>query len=223
MAEDTTKVEAAPTAENQTPEVPDTTDPLRIADQDFQVLGTTHKKGKGKGKVAYYILPDEKVVKNADGSETKITDYQSMYDRLRIAVGPENWDKCLYAEVIRKACNDATAQAIGEAKDGIVSDEALAKALVEWFLPATRRSGTHIKDLREKAQEIFGELNPLLLRHFQHPDANDPEHLKQEEHNRMLQLTLQYSELNQKIEEKSRKGKKAEKPAEKPAAAEVKK
>lgn len=184
----------SPDLEPKVQEVPDTEDPIEINDQNFIVIGTTMKKGKGKGRLAYYLKPEP--------------DHTAFFARLREAVGPENWDKCVYAEVVRKACNDATLQAINQSEDGKPSDVALAKAIVEWFLPSTRRSGTHIKDLREKAQEIFSELNPLLLRHFE-KKPGEPGSLSEDEHNRLLQLTLEYSDINTKIEEKSRKGKTA--------------
>jgi len=194
MAEN--KTTETPSTEPTVAEVPDTKDPIQIGEETFTVIGTTLKKGKGKGRLAYYLDP--------------IPNYHDFFLRLREAVGAENWDKCVYAEVVRKACNDATLQAISQAEDGKPSDVGLAKAIIEWFLPSTRRSGVHIKDLREKAQEIFSELNPLLLRHFQHKPGEEGS-LDESEHNRMLQLTLEYSDINTKIEEKSRKGKKATK------------
>lgn len=185
----------------ETPEVQDTvetTEIVGVSTDTFRCRGTTVKKGKGKGRVAFFYEPNE-------GESLR-----SFHDRIRLVVGEENYDKCVQAEVIRKACNDATVQALQTAEDGKVSDVALSKAFCEWYLPSTRRSGVHIKDLREKAQEIFGELNPLLIRHFQHKPGEEGS-LSEEEHNKMLQLTLEYSDLNTKIEEKSRKGKTAKK------------
>lgn len=188
-----------------TPEVPDTVQEIQIGENVFSIVGTTHKKGKSKGEPAFFLKQPD------DGN------FEPLFADIAEAVGKENWYKTVYAEVVRQACNDATKQAIATAADGKVSDAGWAKAFQEYFLPSTRRSGVHIKDLREKAMEIFGELNPLLARHFEveklptgepNPKYNP---LSTQEHNRMLQLTLEYGDVNNKIEERSRKGKAAKK------------
>jgi hypothetical protein len=173
-----------------------TEDPISIGNQDFVVIGDTVPKGKSKGRLRYNLKPEP--------------NYPDFFKRIGKAVGEENFFKCVFAEVIRRACNDATLQAISESKDGKVSDVAFGKAFTDWFLPSTRRSGVHIKDLREKAQELFSELQPLLLRHFQYKPGEEGS-LDEQEYNRMLQLTLEYSDLNTKIEDKSRKGIKVKK------------
>lgn len=187
-----------PATEPEVQDTIETTEIVGVTTDTFRCRGTVIKKGKGKGRAAFFYEPNE-------GESLG-----EFHARIRSVVGEENWDKCVQAEVVRKACNDATVQAIQTAEDGKVSDVALSKAFVEWYLPSTRRSGVHIKDLREKAQEIFSELNPLLIRHFQHKPGEDGA-LNEDEHNRMLQLTLEYSDINTKIEEKSRKGKTAKK------------
>lgn len=197
MSEQTQAEVASP----EVPEVPDSVEKITlegVTSQEFDSLLTSGKKGKAKGKVQLFIQPFE--------GET----LYAFHMRVRQVVGEENYDKCCQAEVIRRACLDATTQAIQSSENGQLSDVGFSNAFTQWFLPATRRSGVHIKDLREKAQEIFSELNPLLLRHFQFKPGQEGS-LNEAEHNRMLQLTLEYSDLNTKIEEKSRKGKTAKK------------
>lgn len=193
MEEDTAV--ANPT--DELPEVQDETQELQIDGVESGTFLTTIKtatKGKAKGKTQLIIIP------NVDES------LESLHKRLRTVVGPENWDKCVQA-MVRQACIDSTNQAIKDHKEGKLTDTGFSSAYVSWHLPATRRSGVHIKDLREKAQELYSELNPLLTRHFKFKQG-EVGALDESEHNRMIQLTMEYSDIQAKIEEKSRKGKK---------------
>lgn len=181
--------------EDNAPEETEDTIVLGDDGEEFTIISTVTKKGKKAGRLALFLKP--------------VPTMPEFFAQLRSVVGEENWDKCVMA-MVRTACNDATLEALGQAVDGKISESVFGKALIDWFTPATRRSGPHIKDLREKAQEIFSQLNPLLLRHFQHKEGEEGA-LNETEYNSMLQLTMEYSDINQKIEERSRKGKKAAK------------
>lgn len=183
--------------DNPAPEVketPKTPVELPIRGTNFAGVQTEHTKGKAKGKLAIFLTFDK-------------FDDLHMYDSLATAVGAENWNKCIYSELIRKACNDATHESITESGD--VSDVDWGNKFAEWFLPATRRSdGGGIKALREQQQEIMTELTPVLPELAKgNLKPGTPEHM------RVLSLLADLEEVNSKIETKSRKGKKAKEAA----------
>lgn len=178
----------------QTEESDDTHEPIEINGDSFSILNTKTKKGKNPGRLAFYLEP------NKDEPTEKFL------SRFRVAVGPANYDKAIMAYVIRPCSNDSTLQAIDKAEDGRPTDVGLSQSIIEWFLSETRR-GPHIKDLREKSAEIFAVLNPLLTRHFKFKPGQEGA-LNESEYNQLLQLSMEFGDLQSKIEEKTRKGKK---------------
>lgn len=153
------------------------------------MIETEEKKGRAKGETRYYLKID--------------LSKPDPFADVRKAVGEENWNKTIMASVIRPACNDATHDFRRE--DGTEgSDSDWEKMFREQFLPNTRRSSTGVKQLREKQQALFGEINPLLMKQAH------GEKLTPEDNNRLLQLLADFGDINAKIESKSRKGKKKE-------------
>lgn len=154
-----------------------------------KLIETTHKKGKTAGQLAYFL----KV--NLEGSDP--------FAAIRTAVGKDNFNRAILAEVVRPACNDATHDALSEVDEKNVefTTALWAAKFVEQFIPGARRSGVGIKQLREKQMEIFNELNPFIVR------LAKGESLSQDENNRYLTLLVDYQELSEKIEKSARKGK----------------
>lgn len=186
---DTAPTVEAPEAEVVSPEIPDVESPIVIGTKTHTLIETTLKKGKGKGEIRYYLKVDlAKANAFADIIES---------------VGLENWNRTVYAEVIRQACNDATHDATD--KDGNVTDADWAKKFQEQFVPGSRKSGTGVKQLREKQQALFAEIQPALMKQAK------GEKLTETENHRLLQLLADFQQVNEKIETKSRKGKKVAK------------
>lgn len=173
---------------------PDTEEPHEINGQSFTLIGTTTKKGPKKGQplCILKVEPNNEVFIN----------------KVRTAVGAENFDKCIIT-MVRTACKDATLQAISQAEDGVPTDEGFNKGFIEWFTDETRRSGPHVKDIKEKLQSLFAEVSPLMNRAFD----QKAEPLTEAEHNKMVQLSVEFSDLQAKLEkiQGARKGKKAAK------------
>lgn len=210
------ETQEAPTAETpdteneaqETQETPETTetpveqdsfDTIVINEIPFTLRGTKQKKGKVKGKLLCILEPD----KAPDGS----LDYQALFDKLAQAVGKENWFKTVFAEVVRQSCLDATTQALKASEDGIPHDEDYAQGIIQYYLPSTRRTGEHVKDLRERAMAIYAEAAPMLLRLHTPADSPDYRPLTPEEQNRCVTLMEEFTTINQKLEDKSRTGK----------------
>lgn len=182
------------TEEAQEETSPDTEEPHEINGQQFTLIGTTTKKGPKKGQPLF-------ILKVEPNNEVFI-------NKVRTAVGAENFDKCVIT-LIRTACKDGTLQASSQSEDGIPTDEGFNKGFLEWFTDETRRSGPHVKDIKEKLQALFAEVSPLMNRAFD-PKA---EPLTEQEHNKMVQLSVEFSDLQAKLEkiQGARKGKKAAK------------
>lgn len=175
--------------------VQDTEEPIEINGRVFTLLGTKNK-GRGKKKVdTLYLLKPTAV----NGS------YDEFIASVKAAVGAENFNKCILA-LIRENCKDATLQAISTAEDGIVTDAGWVKGFQEGFTDASRRSGPHVKDITERLKEIFIEVNPLMTRSFGGPNV---EPLAPAEHAKMVQLSIEFSDLNSQLEKikGKRKGK----------------
>ena len=170
----------------------DTEQEHEINGQDFTLIGTT-KKGKGKGAGQPLFLL--KVEPNAKDFALKVAS----------AVGEENFWKNVVA-LIRTACKDSTLQMLSTATDGEPTTEGFNKAFNEWWTDDTRRSGPHVKDIKEKLQAIFAEVSPLMNRAFD----EKAEPLSDEDRMKMLQLSTEFSDLQAKLEkiQGARKGKK---------------
>lgn len=153
----------------------------------FTTLQGVHTKGKAKGHPRVNFDLD---LSKADP-----------FAELRSEVGLENWNREL-ASMIRSKCADATSDAIAENKEGLLEDTVWAKKFLEQWVPSTRRSGVGVKELRAKMAGIFNELNPLLIK-----QTKTPTQMTATETNRLLTLLADYSDLNEKVEERSRKGK----------------
>jgi len=163
----------------------DIENPIDIAGQNFVLIETEIKKGRGKGNVAYYLKATE----------------EGFIDKVRKAVGEENFIREIYG-MIRERCADATHDAKAKAKDGIFTDTAWISMFLEQWLPGARRAGSGKKQLLEKQKLILSELNPLIMRQC------NGEKLPEEVQNRMLTLIVEYGEVNEKLENTARKGKK---------------
>lgn len=180
-------------------EVEVTQDEQHQPDREFQVeargvkltlIETTHKKGRAKGNIAYFVKTDMSA--------------PDPFADIKKIVGVETFNRAVMQYVIRPNCNDAT----HEAKDpetGQVSDVNWVNAFAEQFLPTSRKSGTGIKALREKAQEILENLQPFMLR------LAHKEQLPPEDNNRYLQLVVEYADVQEAIQSKQRTGKKSNK------------
>ena len=149
------------------------------------LVHTKLKKGKYKGRDQYFLKLN--------------LEEAAPFSRILTAVGKINFNREI-AALVRDKCRDATA----DAKDdkGEVTDVAWAKAFGEQWEPGSRGSGTGIKFLREKKMEVFAQLNPFIIKLAQGTQ------LSQDDNSRYLTLLADYSDLDTKIEEKSRTGKK---------------
>lgn len=193
-AEGNPPAEDAPAQDQAT----DSYNPITINGRVFTLLGTTQKLGPNAGKLLLQLIPE----KDAQG----VMDFKEFFDNLAQAVGPANWYKMLMAEIVRPMSRDCTIEAIKASPDGTPTDEGYATATIGWFTPRDRRSGPHVKDLRDRSLAIYAELNPLLLRKFAKPEDNLPV-LTAGEENTVLRLMAEFSEINAKLTEMSRSGK----------------
>lgn len=187
MSEETNK-----TVVTESPETPDREFDVEARGTVLTLIETTHKRGRAKGNLAYFIKLDM-------SKPDPFVDIKKL-------VGEENWNRSIMESLVRPNCNDATHEAINP-ETGEVSDTSWINAFAEQFLPGTRRSGTGIKQLREKLQEIMKEIEPFMMK------IAKKQTLTEEENNRYLNLVVQYADLQEKIEGKSRKGKKSKKEA----------
>lgn len=172
-------------AEETVHQIPRTPTSIVIAGITFQAVETEVAKGRYKGK--YQFLLDFDFSK------------PDCFADLRKAVGEENWNRIIYTEVIRPACNDATADATDA--NGAVSDVDWETKFRQWWIAATRRTdGGGVKQLREKRDEIMAELTPVLPELAKgNLTPGTPDHL------RVLSLLADLEEVNSKIEAR-RKG-----------------
>jgi len=182
-----------PTVEPEVEEIPDAVETLDWNNDTFNVLETTLKKGKGNGRVVHILQPNQD------------EDLATFHGRFRSAVGAENWDKEVQ-KLIRRASMDATEEALATSADGKVHESAFVQELTKWFTTESRRHGELKKDLQEKIISIYADLTALWAKHFKALKNEGPK-LAPDEEAKMMQLTATYSELHQKIEDKTRKGK----------------
>lgn len=181
-----TPVEETPAENVETTESQDREFDVEARGETLTLVETTHKKGKSAGKLAYFIKVDLTA--------------EDPFGSIRKIVGEENWNRAVMATLVRPNCNDATRDAMSP--EGTVSDTSWINAFSEQFLPGSRRSGTGIKQLREKIQAIMEEVQPYMLR------LAKKETLSDEDNNRYLNLVVEYADIQEKIEGAARHGKK---------------
>lgn len=201
-----------PVTTQETPEVQESQEVQETQDefstitmegQEFTLRGHTPAKGKAKGRLQLLLEPEK--------DETGALDYDELFAKLKAVVGEENWNKTIYAEVVRQACLDATQEAIKASTDGIPHDDDYEASFKAYYLPTTRRTGEHIKDLRARVGVIMAEVAPMLLRLNTPADAPNANPLSEEEMLRCTVLMEEFTALTVKIEGKSRKGEKKSK------------
>lgn len=168
----------------QVEQVEDVISDIQIGPKVHKLRETEIKKGKGKGNILYLI-------------EVDLSKPDAFKDIVE-SVGLANWNRTVYAQVVRQACKDATHDAM---KDGEVADVDWAREFIEQFVQDNRRSKVGVKQLREKQAELFQEVQPLMLKQAH------GEKLTPEQNNRLLELLAQFGELNAKLEDLGKKGK----------------
>lgn len=149
---------------------------------------TTRSKGRGAGKPLFLIDPTD--------------DLPGVINKVRLAVGDANFYRAVYTDVIRPYCGYATAESTPADGEPFV-DSVLASSFLNQWISPTRKHTVGIKELKEKYAELVEEVSPFIEMQVANKLV-----VGTPDHNRMLQLFVALAELNGKIEERSRSGKK---------------
>lgn len=190
---------AAPTTATENTQVTEQTvkEEFVARNKRHQAETAIQKKGKGAGTEHTVLIPLP--------NET----YSQFLSSIAQDVGVANFEKAVATEVIRQACRDAEKDAEAAAtkagKDGQYTLAEWYEKFCAWFLGA-RASGEGVKQIREKLAAVMKEMEPLMQLHLKKEtrDKMTPDQV-----NRLLQLMAEFSDLSEKEEGKSRKGKKA--------------
>lgn len=170
--------------------------PFVARGKSWTEVSYTQTKGKGAGKDVSLL--------DKNDNET----YAQFLTRFAEVIGVANYEKLVVKEVVHALSKDAMKDAQAAAEKAGRADfttEEWFEAICQGALPGARRSSDGVKQLKERLVTVMKEMEPLMKLHVKKEtrDKMTPDQI-----NRLLSLMADFSELSEKVEGKSKTGKK---------------